>query len=346
MPDKKRRFTELDALRGLAALAVVFCHFFSDCRHWGRTTFDFHWGAFGPHLFFILSGFVILMTLQRCGKSSEFAYSRFTRLYPLYWMAVLISATLLNNWHPYGCSATPTQVLANLTMMQTWLRVPDIEVAYWTLGVELKFYFLMFILLRFKQTQRIEALCAIWLGAILAYRLVDHLVGLPAMVATPLILNYAHLFIAGMMFYRIRQEGGNYLRHTLILMALPMAQLAEGTQTTVFTALFIATFYLFINDRLGWLSKRPLVFLGTISYALYLVHGSIGAVMIAWLNSHAMPVWIMLLFPLFVSIVVSWILTRHFEQPAIAELRTRFKRDSRRMTNANNPLRPTVGTTR
>jgi peptidoglycan/LPS O-acetylase OafA/YrhL len=331
MEAKKQRLTELDALRGIAALAVVFCHFFTYCRHCGRTSIDFQWGSYGPHLFFILSGFVILMTLQRCGKGSEFAFSRFTRLYPLYWMAVLISASLVNLWHPQGYSATVPQIIANLTMLQTWLNVADIEVSYWTLGVELKFYLLMFILLCFKQTRRIELLCIVWLVAILGYRLADQLIGLPGVLATPLILDYAHLFIAGMMFFRIKNSGSNLLRHSLILIALPMALLAEGTETMLFTALFIGAFYLFINGRLGWIANRQLVFLGSISYALYLVHGSIGAVMIAWLNSYAMPVWVMLLFPLFVSIVVSWILTRHFEQPAIASLRTWFKGDGRQV---------------
>ena len=61
---KTRRLIELDVLRGLAAVAVVLCHYFTYCRDWGRTSFDFAAGAYGPHLFFMISGFVIFMSLQ------------------------------------------------------------------------------------------------------------------------------------------------------------------------------------------------------------------------------------------------------------------------------------------
>lgn len=56
---QSNRYTELDALRGIAALMVVFFHFTMD-RPQGQMGFKL--GVTGVDLFFIISGFVIFMS--------------------------------------------------------------------------------------------------------------------------------------------------------------------------------------------------------------------------------------------------------------------------------------------
>ena len=64
-------------------------------------------------------------------------------MYPVYWASISLALAVAWVFPTGGRSPTLQQTLANLTMLQTWLRVPDLEVAYWTLGVELKFYVIM-----------------------------------------------------------------------------------------------------------------------------------------------------------------------------------------------------------
>jgi peptidoglycan/LPS O-acetylase OafA/YrhL len=45
-------------------------------------------GFFGVEIFFGVSGFVILMTLERCRTPADFVFARCLRLYPAYWVAV------------------------------------------------------------------------------------------------------------------------------------------------------------------------------------------------------------------------------------------------------------------
>ena len=92
-PKKNLRLLELDALRGLAALAVVLFHY---TVYYGKTVdhadnpwFRFSYGHYGVMLFFMISGFVILMTLDRTKTVWDFAVARFCRLYPVYWAAML-----------------------------------------------------------------------------------------------------------------------------------------------------------------------------------------------------------------------------------------------------------------
>ena len=70
------RVVELDALRGLAALAVVAFHYttlYGELYgHSGPPPLSFGFGNYGVHLFFLISGFVIFMTLERTRSAMDF----------------------------------------------------------------------------------------------------------------------------------------------------------------------------------------------------------------------------------------------------------------------------------
>lgn len=317
-----KRLRELDVLRGIAAIGVLACHYASECVELGQLQEDFRWGSYGPHLFFLISGFVILMTIDKRPRPRDFVFSRFSRLYPVYWFGVLFSATivLLNPAH-FESAVTVPQVLGNLTMGQTWLKIPDIEVSYWTLSVELKFYALMFLLLLFPRRPRIEALVVTWLAVVVGYHLADLIMGLPHVLGTPLIVNQAHLFAAGMMFFRLRQDGHHWLRHVIILAAIPLQYALEGMESAVLVAMFVMIFYLFVSDRLRWIALRPLTFLGDISYAMYLIHGALGVVVIHALHHRGVHVVGLIMIPMVLSISLATLLTRHVEQPTLRMLR-------------------------
>lgn len=320
------RLVELDALRGLAALGVVLCHYTSLCCALEVIPFSFHHGSYGPHLFFMISGFVIFMTLGRTRSASGFVYSRFSRLFPVYWLAVIFSTSLILNAGIPGRYVTLTQFLGNLTMCQTWLGIADIEVSYWTLGVELKFYALMLCFFLFGRRIGIEKVALLWLLAIAAFRVADAAVGLPHFAGTPLILDYAHLFVAGIMFYQLRHVGPTVFRHTLIAAALPMQFLAAGMESTLVVAGFTVVFHLFNAGRLKRLASRPLVYLGGISYSLYLTHGLLGHAVIYWLYSWTASPWLLLTIPIAVAVCVGHVFTYYLERPALELLRSKSKR--------------------
>jgi peptidoglycan/LPS O-acetylase OafA/YrhL len=89
---KSARLLELDGLRGLAALSVVLYHYtYMYNQFFGHRTkplATFSRGMFGVDLFFIISGFVILMTVSRADNVLDFVVSRLSRIYPVYWVAI------------------------------------------------------------------------------------------------------------------------------------------------------------------------------------------------------------------------------------------------------------------
>ena len=85
------RMVELDALRGIAAVAVLGYHFTTRYQeqigHVGGMPVDLLAGKYGVYLFFLISGFVIFMTLERTRTAADFVVSRFSRLFPAYWVS-------------------------------------------------------------------------------------------------------------------------------------------------------------------------------------------------------------------------------------------------------------------
>ncbi len=98
------------------------------------------------------------------------------------------------------------------------------------------------------------------------------------------LFKYAHLFTLGIVLYRVKQSGLNWARGATIAICILMQKIAYSSETswetTLFIAAFVVIFYLAIQNYLNWLCIKPLVFLGTISYSLYLVHQNIGYAMI------------------------------------------------------------------
>jgi peptidoglycan/LPS O-acetylase OafA/YrhL len=320
-----RRLQELDVLRGLAALAVLFCHFASTCHKLSILPCDFRYGAYGPHLFFMISGFVILMTLVRTERAADFIASRFSRLYPAYWASIALTLAVLWAFPDGEPMPTPKQVCINLSMLQTWLRVPDLQVAYWTLGVELKFYFLMFLIYLAGRIRSIEPFVLLWLVLIAAYRLAAGLgVPSPSLAKTLLIADYGHLFAAGLIFYQIKTVGRHWTRHALLAACLALQLAAGSWESVAMVASFFALFYLFVGDRLRWIAVRPMVYLGTISYPLYLIHGCIGNACIPRLPGLWRWPALTMAVPLLLSLIAAAMITHGVEQPAMRLIRTRY----------------------
>ena len=94
--DKNLRLLELDSLRGIAVLFVMFFHF-----SFGRIQYNtfFKLGTTGVDLFFVISGFVITMSLSQIKQSRDFFINRVSRLYPTYWASVTFTFIILNSYY-------------------------------------------------------------------------------------------------------------------------------------------------------------------------------------------------------------------------------------------------------
>ena len=315
-------------LRGLAAFAVMLFHYTTRYAEvfapGGLPEHANPLGENAVHLFFIISGFVIFMTLSKTRTALDFIVSRFSRLYPGYWAAVLLTFAVVTLAPLPGRTPTAGQLLVNLTMLQTWLRVPPVDGVYWTLAVELSFYAIMLAVFLTGWLRRIEWFVIPWLVLEAAWAVLGHHRALPKIVEISLLLKFAHLFLAGILFYRLRFEGSTPFRHALLALCFAVHAALHGLTAALFAVVFFAAFYALAADRLTWLAARPLVFLGAISYSLYLVHQNIGYTVMRALGSFPRPLQIAAAVAL--ALLLASALTFVVERPALRAIRDFFKK--------------------
>jgi peptidoglycan/LPS O-acetylase OafA/YrhL len=137
----------LDALRGYAALVVVCFHLspqvIGNERHLAVMR-HIDLGKYGVLLFFLVSGYVIPMSLERHGSLRRFWVGRLCRIYPAYLAAIaLFALCCAAGWLRWPASLraeTVTGVLAHVTMLPDLLGQRGALRVFWTLSYEMTFY--------------------------------------------------------------------------------------------------------------------------------------------------------------------------------------------------------------
>ena len=329
------RLSELDALRGVAALAVVLFHY---TTRFGQlypevvqTPLQVPHGHFGVNLFFIISGFVIFMTLDRTHTAMDFVVSRFSRLYPAYWVSVLLTFAITHWLGLPGKLVGAGTALANGLMFHGLLRVPHVDGVYWTLEVELLFYSGMLALFMLRQLDRLFLLVSGLLALRLVYWGAAQWAGvdLPYIVWRLLILEHLPWFALGLSTHALLAPDTSGRRHRqAVLLAAGALLTLLVTATPWLAPLAVALFALVYgaaSGRLGLLRLPVLVWLGSISYPLYLLHENIGWSVLLRLADAGWSPWAALLMTLAGTLALSHAVSRGIEQPAMRWVRTRWK---------------------
>lgn len=303
----RHRVYELDLLRFIALMMVVLFHF--TARKYSlnplNETHHFYWltevsrlGHLGVNLFFIISGFVIIASAAN-KQALDFLTARIVRLYPAFWAGVLLSAIfLLGFGYPIDARApdhiiTIKQILYNLTMFSGYMGDDYIDIVYWSLQVEIKFYFLVLILIMLRQINNIEFGLWIWLALsiVLFHVPQDNLV--LKILKSASIFPYSPYFIAGVMFFIIRQDRFNFQRLLLLIICCYLAVLqaeiqaklyihnATSTQilySQIMVVCFFVLFAVLSAGRLQIKKSNIIFYLGALTYPMYLIHNMIGKV--------------------------------------------------------------------
>jgi peptidoglycan/LPS O-acetylase OafA/YrhL len=338
------RFEELDVLRGAAALCVVLSHYAGhSIRFRGEAPLgvplDTVYGYYAVLLFFMISGFVIYFTLERSATWRDFAFSRVSRLYPTYWAALTLMVVL--QWAVFGQGIWVGGYVVNMTMLQEFLGWSNMDNVFWSLTVELAFYVIMGGLFAAGLLGRIEVVGAIWLALAGLWAGVEQYLGiaLPAALSQVLILRYVPFFVAGITFYRVVRHGVSAARLALLLAALAGAALIDGIWTheapavsgaairerlTVGVVLF-GIFALAVAGRLRFAISPVTLWLGTISYSLYLSHRNLGYETLFALRDARVPVETSVLLTVAGALALGAALTYAVERPSLRALRRWYR---------------------
>lgn len=333
---ERPRLDGLDALRGIAALAVVLFHFTTRFDqlfgHSAPPWLSFPLGHYGVNLFFIISGFVIFMTIERSKAPMDFVVSRFSRLYPAYWVAIALTFTI-THWLglPGHLADLKTALLNGLMFHGMLFRVPHVDGVYWTLEVELLFYLGMLVLMVTSQLKHVHRVLFFLLGVRLTYYVAQHVldVSLPWVIYRFLIIGQIAWFTLGMAIYRLTFHAGDQYAKLDAPLAIVAIVIIAITDSLAIAGMALAFGYLVwsaANGRLKVLTTPILVWLGSISYTLYLLHENIGWSIILTLREAGVGVDLSILAALGSSLALATAVTRWVERPAMAAIRNYYKR--------------------
>jgi peptidoglycan/LPS O-acetylase OafA/YrhL len=287
---QEQRLASLDSLRGIGAVMVMLYH----------TTYAAFGGANGlgialmlrrgylaVDMFFILSGFVLAHVYgNEFGNSlapnrlGAFIWARLARIYPVHLVAIVLMLRLFGQAE----SVSGHALVMNVLLLQgPWLQHASWNEPAWSISAEwhayLLFPFLCAVLWRLPAKAAVVVGVACVSALVLLYEANQWY--LQQVTAGPMVLARAlPEFISGILVYRMYRE--EWLRplwrsdYLFVAIVLAIVVLSAAWPTDIVIILLLPWLILAIATNDGransFLNARVLMFLGYISYSLYMVH--------------------------------------------------------------------------
>ncbi|MDK2122902.1 acyltransferase family protein [Parachitinimonas caeni] len=326
------RLYELDLLRLLAAAAVLLFHYgfrgyiADDLCRMPTPTLGLvaRYGYLGVELFFLISGFVILLSAEG-RNATEFVKARALRLFPALWLAC--SLTAATAWLLSDARFTPTlgDYFANMALLAGFIGRPLVDGSYWSLYVEIVFYAAIAAAIALRQLGQIELWLILWLALACLIDLFPF-----GNAGFKALFNYAPYFVGGCVAYRRYSLGTSPLRQGLFVASWVLASAHalrdaaylseryavrfEPLVVTSLIAVFFGGFWLLARHRTtAWRQPRWAIW-GALTYPLYLIHQHIGYMLFNRLYP-AWPSWLLVSSCSALVLALAWLIHHHAELP-------------------------------
>jgi exopolysaccharide production protein ExoZ len=281
----------IQILRGYAAMLVVVTHLWSVGVISSTLKLD-RIGGLGVDIFFVISGFIMCYSLRDRISSSDsiqFLKKRAFRVYPIY---LLVLVPFLVQYHNQASAPVdPLMIIGNLLLSPSFLDGSEYRMLVgpaWTLTYEL-FFYVLFAAAMFSSRSKDRAIYAVIIMILLMVVLVNFL-GLKGerlqwsnfqyIVGDPLLFN----FVIGCVCYFVWRKYGRavFSFWTALVAALVLTVVSLGLSKFGLPRILslgipagaIVLVFLFAEFEKRNLT-RPLLFLGSASYSIYLVHAVI-----------------------------------------------------------------------
>jgi len=310
--NKADKILSIQYLRGLAALGVVFCHLGFSLTDYPTLSLAFSFGQIGVPVFFFISGFIIVYSLDKSGYKANqfftFLIKRSIRIDPPYWAIIILYIGLgyfLNHLSSYKGELFTFnfgQFAAHIFYAIPFSRYPFYNHIFWTLCVEFQFYILIGLLYFLSHNKVYRIVFLVVFGAINLF----HFNG------DALIFNYSAIFALGISFMMFCENRTNL---NAILPVLFLCLIAFCHGITIAIVLLVACIAVMLANK----KIKPLYFLGNISYSLYLTHAFVWEICTGIFKRIAIIQYQLICFSigLVIAILFAWLFYLLIERPSI-----------------------------
>lgn len=350
-----KRLYNLDYLRGMAAFGIMIYHYLSwSIGDFPADSFLGRIGVYGVSIFYILSGLTLHYVYELKMKPSKtdlinFAKKRFFRIYPLLWLATILSIIVLNkypnhlNLNKEGIIELVKwggNVFLNLTGLFGLIRWDGyFATGAWSIGNELVFYlfFPVFIFLKKKSVWAFTAFSILILGIYIYFAFyilhADHPFDSRQWTNYVNPLNQLFLFLGGFLIVMLFKNLQIPVVINFLILCCGLSlltfypatgdgiNLVTGVNRMVFTlSCFLITFSFYKTTiRLPEFFDRPLTLLGEASYSVYLLHPLVYLLVeriFSFLSKriYNFPSFFVPILSIFITLLISYVVYQKYEK--------------------------------
>lgn len=372
-----RRLDFVDAARGWAILGVIAVHASQWTPNLSAVCLSvLGCGQYGVQLFFVASAFTLALTWEQRSSAApssklDFWIRRLFRVGPMYWAGILLylgmAMVLSKGAWPEGWALEKIVLHGLLAHGWSPVLINDVVPGGWSIGVEVSFYLLFPFAIPMVRTLKRTFIAVIaTIGFSLAANGLGGLV-LEGAWRTEILNNtfwywwlpsQLPVFALGLLAYRlwpIELSESSWFSKALTALAFAifagvgysMTKAAGSAHFAawLFGAAAAAFLLLLASGTAGWLTARPIMWVGRISYSLYILHAAAGALFILWALPRLLPlaqlpgsvnfVCVMIVL-LAVTIPLAWVAHQLLEKPGIAAGRALIRQRQQRLVRRNS----------
>ncbi len=341
----KSRLTNVDVLRGVASIAVCWFHLTNTYAEDSPLRASGSYGWLGVEIFFVLSGFIIpyaMSTGEYTLKAGwkTFLGKRLARIEPPYLasIALVVALWYASSLAPGFRGAPPPNVFSAQTLLHIgYLNgiagYPWLNVVYWSLAIEFQFYLLMlFVFGWINHSRRFFASLAVLI-----------LVGSVAILdQQTLVFKYLGLFAFGLAAFQYRRT---LIDRRMLVFLFTVAIAVTGIQFGWLVSIVGVTMGLLLAFDVKLGSHKLMIWLGSISCSLYLVHVPIGGRVVnlgkRYVDSQSGEALLSIV-ALLVSLIAAYLFYLTIEKPS-QNWATKLKYPSRREQSTDGLSFPCAG---
>lgn len=319
----------IQLLRGIASLLVLCLHSVYKEKTYGEAYFDgFSIGHIGVDIFFIISGFVMLYTLNPELDAKKFLLKRVIRILPVYWATLCIAITvyLINPSLVNG--GRDSSILGSIFLIPT--HDLFLNQNAWTLTYEFIFYIIFSTLFIFKGDYKVVSVVFVILALSCVGQIISVSNPLLSYITSSLLIEFIYGFFL-CYFYKYFDFKFKMVFVVLnIILSLLVISSNIGVQYRFLylglPALTTCCIIILFDD---WINKytAPLSdFLGDISYSLYLIHPfTLSGTSIILRHFEITNPYLFVTILISVSLFSGWLTFQLIEQPLTTKIQSIYK---------------------
>jgi peptidoglycan/LPS O-acetylase OafA/YrhL len=314
------KIVSIQMLRGVAASMVCMFHFTAGSPDYMAQIPALkeiaNYGSYGVQIFFVISGFVLPYSLYNAGYQpssfGNFLLRRVVRIDPPYLanIVVVIALAYVSTLSPVyrgkGVDYNWSDMALHLGYLNSFFNRPWINPVYWTLGIEFQFYILLGLIFGvFSKSSNIVRAIVVAAFLALAILVPQH----------SLIFVHTPLFLMGIFTFFFFEK---FITVQMLIATIALFSAVgclNGDWVGTILGLSTVTAIIFWNSP-----SRLWLFLGTISYSLYLLHIPFGTRVTNFIEGRSDNVYLRLMFipiAFAFSVAVAWVFYNVVEKKSI-----------------------------